>query len=70
VYFFNGRYDYTDPWELSEEYFQSIQSPYKEMVRFENSAHFPFLEEPVRFAQAMKEVRDKWRQSPMTNLGV
>ena len=53
VYFFTGRYDYVTPSELVEEYYQKIQAPDKKLVFFENSAHFPFFEEPEQFAAKM-----------------
>jgi len=58
VYFFTGRYDYTDPFALTEEYYSKIEAPRKRLVWFEQSAHFPFDEEPVNFARAMEGVRD------------
>jgi pimeloyl-ACP methyl ester carboxylesterase len=56
VYFFTGRHDYTTPFELINRYFELIDAPAKTMVWFENSAHFPFFEEPERFAEQMKTV--------------
>lgn len=56
VYFFTGRYDYTDPFTLTEQYFAKIHAPAKHMVWFEQSAHFPFYEEPETFARQMHEV--------------
>jgi len=56
VYFFTGRHDYVDPFELSERYFGKLRAPLKQMVWFENSAHFPFFEEPLRFAEEMRKV--------------
>jgi len=56
VYFFTGKYDYTDPFACTEEYYRRIQAPRKEMVWFENSAHFPFLEEPQKFAEEIRKV--------------
>ena len=58
VYFFTGRYDYCDPFSLTEEYFQHIKAPAKHLVWFDESAHFPFYEEPAEFARGMEEVRD------------
>jgi len=58
VYFFTGRHDYCDPFVLTEEYFSVIRAPEKHMVWFEDSAHFPFYEEPVAFAARMGEVVD------------
>ena len=56
VYFFTGRYDYTDPFTLTEEYFSEIKAPEKHLIWFEQSAHFPFYEEPATFARQMREV--------------
>lgn len=57
VYFFQGRYDYTTPSELVAAYADSLAAPSVEVVWFEQSAHFPFLEEPGRFTDAMRRVR-------------
>jgi pimeloyl-ACP methyl ester carboxylesterase len=56
VYFFTGRYDYTDPFVLTEQYFSRINAPEKHIVWFEESAHFPFYEEPAAFARQMRAV--------------
>jgi pimeloyl-ACP methyl ester carboxylesterase len=56
IYFFTGRYDYTDPFTLTEQYFAKIQAPAKHIVWFEQSAHFPFYEEPTAFARQMRSV--------------
>ncbi len=56
VYFFTGRYDYTDPFTLTEQYFSTIKAPEKHIVWFEESAHFPFYEEPAAFARQMRGV--------------
>jgi pimeloyl-ACP methyl ester carboxylesterase len=56
VYFFTGRYDYTDPFTLTEEYFSRIEAPEKHLVWFEQSAHFPFYEQPAAFARQMRGV--------------
>jgi pimeloyl-ACP methyl ester carboxylesterase len=50
VYFFIGRNDYCDPFTLTEHYFYKIDAPEKHIVWFEDSAHFPFYEEPAAFA--------------------
>ena len=49
VYFFIGQSDFTTPHELVTEYFNVIKAPEKELVFFENAAHFPFFEEPDKF---------------------
>jgi pimeloyl-ACP methyl ester carboxylesterase len=61
VYFFTGRFDYTDPFPLTEQYFSKIDAPQKHMVWFEESAHFPFYEEPIAFVQQMRGVLDATR---------
>lgn len=49
VFFLTGSYDYTTPAPLIDEYYQKIQAPTKEMIWFDESAHFPFYEEPNKF---------------------
>jgi pimeloyl-ACP methyl ester carboxylesterase len=56
IYFFTGRYDYTDPFTLTEQYFSTIKAPEKHIVWFEESAHFLFYEEPAAFARQMRGV--------------
>jgi pimeloyl-ACP methyl ester carboxylesterase len=53
VFFFIGRNDYQVPAVLSLDYYQKIQTPYKEFVWFEESAHYPMLEETERFAKEL-----------------
>ncbi|HEY7574844.1 MAG TPA: alpha/beta hydrolase [Thermoanaerobaculia bacterium] len=59
VYFFLGRFDRTAPSELSAEFLARLQAPFKKLVWFERSAHFPFLEEPSKFAAEMARVREE-----------
>ncbi|HEX9062145.1 MAG TPA: alpha/beta hydrolase [Clostridia bacterium] len=49
VYFFSGRHDYDTPFALVQQYYNLVNAPKKELVWFENSAHFPFYEEPEKF---------------------
>lgn len=56
VFIVAGRYDYVTPSELSERYFAQLRAPKKAFVRFDRSAHFPFLEEPERFAEMLRQV--------------
>lgn len=53
IYFFCGKYDYETPSKLVEEYFNLLSAPSKELIWFENSAHFPFYEEPLKFNEIM-----------------
>ena len=56
VFFLQGRHDYVTPGELVEEYLERLDAPHKELIWFEESAHFPFFEQPARFAEAMRRV--------------
>ncbi len=56
IYFFVGKSDYTTPHELISKYYESIKSPKKEIVYFDDSAHFPFFEEPERFCEEINRV--------------
>jgi proline iminopeptidase len=49
VFFAEGRYDRLAPVEVAERYFTSLIASSKELVWFENSAHFPQWEERARF---------------------
>jgi pimeloyl-ACP methyl ester carboxylesterase len=68
VYFFTGRFDLTDPFENTEEYAAKLDAPRKEIVWFEESAHFPFLEEPEKFTQEMNRVRSETEGCPPSRL--
>lgn len=56
VYFFSGRFDYTDPVPCTIEYFDRLRAPKKQLVWFDNAAHFVFLDEPQRFSEQMRYV--------------
>jgi pimeloyl-ACP methyl ester carboxylesterase len=53
VHFFLGRHDFNTPSVLAAEYWEKLAAPCKRLVWFEDSAHFPFLEEPERFREEM-----------------
>jgi pimeloyl-ACP methyl ester carboxylesterase len=57
--FCTGRRDYTTPHELVVEYCEALSAPSKEVVWFENSAHLPNLEEPDKFCDVCRDVRDR-----------
>lgn len=64
IYFCVGRYDYNTPSILIEKYYNQIIAPDKELIWFEESAHFPHFEEPEKFAQLViriKEMTEKKR---------
>lgn len=56
VYFLVGRSDYTTPHQLIADYFNLIEAPQKELIYFEQSAHFPFYEEPEKFCRILKNI--------------
>ena len=49
VYFALGKFDFRTPAELALKYLDSLEAPVKKWKWFENSAHFPQLEEPKEF---------------------
>ena len=56
IYFFCGKYDYMTPTILIEEYYKKINTHFKKIVIFENSAHFPYIEEPNKFADEIIKI--------------
>lgn len=53
VYFLIGRYDVNAPTELTEQYYQLLTAPHKELVWFEHSGHNPWVSESTRFVDVM-----------------
>jgi pimeloyl-ACP methyl ester carboxylesterase len=49
IYFALGKHDYEVPFMLAEHYFNLLEAPSKELIWFENSAHFPIVEEAEKF---------------------
>ncbi|MBU5426984.1 alpha/beta hydrolase [Tissierella pigra] len=58
IYFCVGRYDYNTPSILVEHYYNNIIAPKKEIIWFEESAHFPHFEEPEKFAQLAIQIKE------------
>jgi pimeloyl-ACP methyl ester carboxylesterase len=56
VYFLQGHHDYDTPWPLVAEYAPILAAPRRELIWFENSAHFPFYEEPDLFNEVLVTV--------------
>jgi pimeloyl-ACP methyl ester carboxylesterase len=56
VYFVHGAYDYQVSQVLAEKYFDIVEAPKKEFIKFENSAHSPNLEEPERFIDVFGKI--------------
>ena len=57
VYFAHGKYDYVTSYVLAHEYVNRIKAPAKGFFTFANSAHAPFIEEPQKFVQIVREIR-------------
>lgn len=61
VFFFSGIHDYCAPAGLVETYFETLRAPAKDLIWFERSAHFPFIEEPEKFRDEMRKILEKTR---------
>ena len=53
VYFLIGRHDVNAPTALTEEYYDLLSAPHKELVLFERSGHTPWTSESGRFVDEM-----------------
>jgi pimeloyl-ACP methyl ester carboxylesterase len=61
VYFLEGRHDrlVTASSEMAERYFATLEAPKgKQLIWFENSGHWPQLEESARYQRAIREIAD------------
>ena len=55
VYFLIGRHDINAPVALTEQYYELLDAPHKQIVWFEHSGHTPWVSESDRFVEAMVE---------------
>jgi pimeloyl-ACP methyl ester carboxylesterase len=53
VYFLIGRHDVNAPPRLTEEYFNLLTAPHKELIWFEHSGHGPWMNESAKFVDVM-----------------
>jgi proline iminopeptidase len=53
IYFFTGRHDWSLPSIVTEDFFNQLTAPKKEMVWFEQSGHECLEEEPANFNKAI-----------------
>ncbi|MDO9634192.1 MAG: alpha/beta hydrolase [Paludibacter sp.] len=60
VYMFHGKYDYTTPYPLANDFYQQLKAPQKGFFLFENSAHSPIMEEPEEFNVILRRLTDKF----------
>lgn len=51
VYFLIGRHDINAPTVLTEQYYDLLQAPHKEIIWFEQSGHTPWVSESGLFVQ-------------------
>ncbi|WP_422082152.1 alpha/beta fold hydrolase [Ulvibacterium sp.] len=49
VYFLVGKCDFNTPFSLTQEYFEKIKAPNKDILYFENSGHYVPFVEPEKF---------------------
>jgi pimeloyl-ACP methyl ester carboxylesterase len=56
VFFMLGRHDLATPSTLAALYLDALAAPYKDVIWFENSAHFPFFEESERFSTELARI--------------
>ena len=54
VYFLSGKFDMTVNIDLSKAYLFQLQAPLKGFYTFDNSAHSPLFEEPIRVRQIIE----------------
>lgn len=55
VYFFSDRFDLTVNINLSKAYLVQLQAPLKGFYTFNNSAHSPLFEEPIKVRQIIEQ---------------
>ena len=53
LFFLEGRHDPYTPSTLAKELFDKLNNPNKHFEWFENSGHFPFVEEPTKFTDTL-----------------
>ena len=53
IFFFTGSHDWNTPRPLSDQWFNQINAPYKELIHFEESSHVVANEEPGKFLMAL-----------------
>lgn len=53
VYFLIGRHDVNAPPVLTEEYYELLNTPHKELIWFEHSGHNPWVNESARFVDVI-----------------
>lgn len=58
VWFLAGKHDYQTPFQLVEQYFNTLECPKKELVWFENSGHLLNYEETDKFNEVCLKIKE------------
>lgn len=53
IYFLIGRHDVNAPPSITQEYYELLNAPHKELIWFEHSGHNPWTAEPQAFVDAI-----------------
>ena len=59
VFFIQGREDNCCVDSLLKKYYSSLKAPYKEIIWFDKSAHYPNFEEPEKFDKTLVNIKNK-----------
>ncbi len=59
LYIFAGRHDYLTPSPLAEEYYYYVEAPKKELIWFEDSAHYMIFAEPDKMARELGRIGEE-----------
>lgn len=59
IYLIYGRHDKIISPPLGTAYFSTLETPHKELIWFEESAHSPLFEEPEKFNSAVYEIAEE-----------
>jgi pimeloyl-ACP methyl ester carboxylesterase len=55
MFYLIGASDYNTPFELSYEYYKTVEAPLKDYIWFNRSSHSPLAEEPEKFSKTLAE---------------
>ena len=64
LYFFVGRYDYQTPGPLAEEYYNFVKAPKKDLIWFEESAHYMLFAEPNKITRELIRIARETLNTP------
>lgn len=58
IYYISGGNDWITPYTMVETYYNNLVAPSKNMIIIDNTGHTPFLDQPERFADAVRQMLD------------